>query len=860
MSNNMRIYKHCSVFLMALLCSSFVHAIEPGDELAQPLPPMQPDAPMRSPMDHGPAMPQRSRPPRAPEKDDMSKVVVEKCRKPRGKFPWNFDKAKIGDIVEQISRLTCRNFILTSQVKASQEMSILSRTPVTVDQAWGAFLAALESNDLAVVQAGKFYKIVKRNDSIRQSIPLYSGGEVVPDNDAMVTYIYELKHLPKDQVLSLTKGLISRAGDVTSVGEGYLVITDSASNIRRVTHILDRIDIPGAATRIRLIDLVYADAQQMQQKLSDIFDTKSGDKNRNFAAPLRGTRPEGGNEGGGGGFAVQKIIADERTNKLIVIASERAFERIKEMVELLDVPASGLSSQGQVNVYYLKNGDAKKLATTLATLTQGKQNKNRTAPNPYGPPPVAGEGGGDVFEGEIKISPDEATNSLVIVASPRDFKAISNVIAKLDKPRIQVYVEAVIMDIAINGTSDIGLDAFGAVPGFVGGNIILSNPGGKDLAKSAITSALGVASTLPAYAGVAGLANFVSMLGFVGPTITTPGGLDTGIPKFGAVLNAIKTDANVDILSTPSLMTLDNEKAEISVGERIPVLKGISQVAGGTTGAQVGIPLQNFDYENVKLTFTITPHVNDDNQVRLEIEQDVNELGLQVEITPGNKQWRIKTKKAKTTVVARDQQTIVIGGLIGQSNGTTESKIPILGDIPLIGWAFKHQGKSTERKNLLLVLTPHVVRTEEDFHKIYERKMAEREQVAKLYFGEKRLKYDPQIDYDKKAGPLTQVLQRIDVEMNKAENGGKGAADETVIKHKGGVGAVSLPSDSVSEPGEEIPPPPPPPSQQNFPRPPPVYAPVDPNDIDDGDQGRGGVINEPLPPPPPAMMPQVEGE
>ncbi|MEI6806568.1 MAG: type II secretion system secretin GspD [Myxococcaceae bacterium] len=741
-----------------------------------------PIAPLR-----GEDAPARKMPPKASlgpsSNNDIAKVVPAKCLKPKGKFPWNLDKAKLSDLVDQISRLTCRNFIISSGVKPSQEISIISRTPITVEQAWQAFQSTLEANELSLFKTGDYYKIIKRADATKQPIPVVDEKGALPQDEGMVTFLYDLKHIQKDIAQSLVKGLISRVGDVIVVGETFLVITDSSSNIRRVMNILGKVDVFGAANRIHIVDLVHADAVQIQTKLNDIFTSLNG-KSGSSASPARSPYDDyPGMRGGGGGdnFSLKKMIADERTNKLIVIASDKAFDRIKEMIDVLDVPSSGAGRTGQIYVYYLKHGDAKKMATTLSTLVQGLKTGSKSS----GSTPGFGAKE-ELFESEIKVTADEATNSLVCVASPRDYKALINVIAKLDKKRTQVYVEAAIMEVALSDNSNFGLGAFGGIPFSIGGQdstMILSNPAGKSLATD-VFGKIGTALASNNTNGVAaaGLAPFLDTIGFVGPgkTLTLNGSTIT-VPGIGAILNIIQTYSNVDILSTPSLMTLDNEKAEMSVGERIPTLGSVSTMGLGTGTGGLGIPLQNVQYQEPKLKFTLTPHVNDDNQVRLEIEQDISDVGENIKLN--NVDYpKFTTKTAKTTVSSRDQQTVILGGMISESYKVTEGKIPWLGDIPLLGHLFKTTSKMKIKKNLMLILTPYVVRNENDLRKIYDRKTKEREEFSKLYFGDKITKFDPYIDYDKKSGPLSHLIDQVQHEMQKTENGGTGLPGETLFK------------------------------------------------------------------------------
>lgn len=742
---------------------------EPRKPIAAPLPPPTLSPPPSIP---APAMPN----------NDIAKVVPTKCVKPKGKFAWNLDKAKLSDLVDQISRLKCINFIIASNVKPSQEISIISRTPITVEQAWQAFQSTLEANELSLFKTGNYYKIIKRGDSAKQPIPLIDGKETLPQDESMVTYLYDLKHLQKEMAQSLVKGLISRVGDLIIVGETFLVITDGSSNIRRIMNIIEKVDISGAANRIHIVDLLHADATQIQTKLNDIFASLSGKPGAKPAARSPYEDYPGPRAGAASdNFNLQKMIADERTNKLIVIASDRAFERIKEMIDVLDVPSSGAGTQAQIYVYYLKHGDAKKISTTLSTLVQGLKSKASSGGTGF----ARGDG---MFEGEIKVTADEATNSLVSSASPRDYKALLQVISKLDKRRTQVYVEAAILEINLSDMNHFNLGAFGGVPFSIGGNqstLLLANPAGKALAEKVMTSIGSAASTGPQGMAAAGLAPFLNTLGFIGPQQTLNfNGQDIKIPGMGAVLDILQTYSNADILATPSLMTLDNEKAEMSVGERVPTISGASAaglLGGGGAGANLGSLLSQIKYEEPKLKFTLTPHVNDDNLVRLDIEQDV--MSITGYMPLNNSSYPMfTTKTAKTFVTAQDQQTVVLGGMINESYTTTETKVPFLGDIPLLGHLFKKTEKTKIKKNLMLIITPYVVRTENDLRKIYERKSKEREDFGKLYFGDKITTFDPYVDYDKKSGPLARLVGQVGLEMQKTENGGPGLPGETLIK------------------------------------------------------------------------------
>ena len=282
---------------------------------------------------------------------------------------------------------------------------------------------------------------------------------------------------------------------------------------------------------------------------------------------------------------------------------------------------------------------------------------------------------------------------------------------------------------------------------------------------------------------VGDLGSLVGLLGFVGPSIPlltdSTGKALVSLPSVATVVNLLQSNTNVDILSTPHIMTMDNEKAEISVGQRVPVVRGIAPVAAA--GALAGLGgLQQVAYEDVKLKFTITPHVNSAGEVRIELDQEVSDLGGEVAIGNGLKQPIITNRDVKNTVVAKDQQTIAIAGLVGDRKSDTESKVPFFGDIPIIGWLFKTWSDSKAKTNLLIVLTPYIVRDDADFQKIYDRKMRERRDFVEAYFSEARV-YNPYIDYDKKTGPLGSLLSAVDWELDKIENGGPGHGEQVIM-------------------------------------------------------------------------------
>ncbi len=803
---------------------------------------------------------------------DKKPPEVASCKPASGKINFNFEKATINEVLDQISRIKCMNFILSDQVKGKTDMTIVSRGPVTVPQAYAAFLSALEANGMALVPAGAFWKVVERKEASKTTVPMYElkdgslqrvspdetrAGEL-PNSDAEVTMLYEVKYANKDQVENLIRTLMSKNAELQKPPGNLLILTDSGSNILRIMEVLDKIDVSGSSNKLNVVTLQYADVAGVSGKLNEIFGTGanatpaasskvSKKKRKAEAAAAEGKAADisvADVEGDGDieDVQIEKIIADERTNQLLIICSAKAFERVLEVLKIIDVPAISGGSELKMWVVPLANTDAQKAAATISQLGTAGAAKKSAGAEKGGVKAKEQERAAALFEGDVKVTADETTNALVIVASGRDYQALRKVIDQLDVRRPQVYVEAAIMEVAINQNRNVGLNAYASTPvPTVGGTGIgiVANEGGRQLFQDSAKLVTGLklleqnanrldGASLPA--AVDATSNFGALLGFLsfqGPAVEIVPGLS--LPSVGATLNLLQSNANVDILSTPHIMTTDNEKAEISVGQRVPVVRGIAPV-GGAGALGIG-GLQQVAYEDVKLKFSITPHVNSDGEVRIELEQEVSDLGGQVSVGNGLTQPIITNRSVKNTVVARDQQTIAIAGLISDRKSDTESKIPFFGDIPIVGWLFKTWGDTKSKTNLLIVLTPYIVRSDDDFRKIYERKMLERRQFVDAYFSDARV-YNPYVDYDKKTGPLGEIDRTIHYEMDRIENGGAGHGEELIgpmhtgistgREAKGAPGAAPAPGD---EPGTDAPddapepdaaeaPPPPPPDVQ----------------------------------------------
>ena len=736
---------------------------------------------------------------------NLTRAGGKQCRPLPSTARVNFDfKGDIKELVETVSKTTCKNFILTNKVR-SQKFEIVSPTPITVNQAWRAFLSALEANDFSLIQVGRYYKVIQSTQGTRSPVPLYKEGSP-PVEDRMITVVWNLEHATDiNAVVNYLNIFKSGKGQIHPFAATNTVIaTDYGTSIQRLESILQEIDRPGIVEDVRVVSIQFASASDVAEKLTQIFEPAKAPARGNKAAKPRvkvnekkktkrktkKAAPDGGNEAP---VQVSKILADDRTNKLIIICTHEAFLQIKLLLRELDVPES---TEGQrIHVISLKHADAEELAQTLSSLAQGgagggrggrlRQPNNRRGNNNNNNRRPAGGASAALFEGDVKITADKATNSLVVTASKGDLSSVRRVIEKLDVPRFQVFVEAVILEVSISRDRTLGVGWHGGIAPVIDGEetpIIFSNTPNQEL------------SSLAAAANPLNLASLLGLAGAIrGPTLAGTESIVTGgIPAIGVILQALQSTNDVNVVSTPHLLTVDNEEAEIQVNEKRPFPSGLSLggnlagLAGANNQAAqalgnlggLGLGQVSFNREDVGLTLKLKPQINDEDYVRLEIDQELSDVAGIDQVT---NQVITSKRSAKTTVVVRSQDSVVIGGLVRDRETVDEAKTPLLGDLPLIGWLFKRQQRVVEKTNLLLILTPYIIRGPSDFQRIFERKMAERKEFVDRFYGTTS-EYRASIDWDRKVGPLGSYHFRMTKELRKIENDGPGQEGEQLIK------------------------------------------------------------------------------
>lgn len=644
----------------------------------------------------------------------------------KGLVNLDFINAEIGDIAKSISELTQRNFVFDEQVRG--KITLVSPQPVTVEEAYRAFISALEVKNFTVIKIGRLYKIVPIRDMKTQAIPTdesSAGGF-----DEFVTRLIPVKHTNALELSKSLRSLVSKNGDLTAYGPtNTLIITDALGNIKRLLKIVENLDQKGFQESVQVIPLKYAPASDTADKVQKIFGVSGRDAASRMQNP-NGTSPEDA------GQFISSILADERTNSLIVVANAEGFERIKMVVKQIDQAIIDQAGKGRVHVHYLQYADASELAATLSGVAPSKNSGSatRNAPNniftttPQGmvTPPTAPRlpmAAGPGMMGEnVKITADVFTNSLVITASPSDYESLLPVINKLDIRRPQAFVEAMILEVNIDKASDLGFT------GNLGGDI-------KD-AKVFGTTNFGSNSSIflpTSGAALQGLSAIVQ-----GPTFDIPltDGKTLTIPGYGALFKALQSNGTINVLSTPNILTQDNTEAEIVVGSVVPFITA----QGRDVNNQ---PINQIQREDVAMTLKITPQINSSDELTLQINQESQDLVPGADISTFGP--TTSRRSAKTTVLVKDGQTITVGGLISDRIQSSQNKVPLLGDIPILGWFFKSTSKKKSKTSLVIFITPHIIRYPEDLEKVTLRKNIERER----FLEQNRIADHPQLDAKK---------------------------------------------------------------------------------------------------------------
>lgn len=611
---------------------------------------------------------------------------------------FNYPDAEIVDIAKTLGKLTGKNFILEKGVKG--RITIISNSPITVSDAWKAFLTALDINGFTVFESGKYVRIARQRDARDKQLKTFTG-DYSPDTDAMIIRVFPLKYIEADEVARVFRSFLPPNSRVIPHAQtNTVIVTDTGSNIKKLEAMLSIMDIEGYDSGIEVIPVKFASAVEISKLIDALLPGQSN------ALPKSGPKPFGGGnftarktkEGG----VVNNIIADERTNSLIVNANQKGIEQVRELIATLDKKQPATVGGGKLHVVYLQFADAEEIAKTLTNIES--QNKSTAAPSSAGGRTRGNPTAATLFKGDIKVAADKATNSLVITAAPADFVTVQRVINKLDIPRDEVYIEAYIMEMTLG--NDFNFSSNIASPT----NGISLAPAGKDILDFITTPLASSGMVLGLSAGK--------------KTNFTVNGTTYPVSNVIGLIKAIQTQSNTNILANPQILTLDNQEANFEITERIPV---------PTTTASNTSVVSSVTKEDVGLSLKIKPQINKiSNFVKMTLKakmEDIANKELPQEVA--TKAFATLNRQIETTVVVADGDTVVLGGLIRDKITDNHKKIPLLGDIPVLGWLFKSKEQQISKTNLLLFITPKIIRKYEKARAILDEKFQERDEFIR---------------------------------------------------------------------------------------------------------------------------------
>ena len=577
-----------------------------------------------------------------------------------------FRDADITQIIEAVSTITGRTFIVDPRVRA--QVTILSSTPMTPDAFYQAFLSILQVHGFMAVQSGNITKILP--DANARQVPSNDlPSNISSTSDEIVTQVIEIENVNAAQLVPSLRPLIPQQGHLAYIpGTNTLVISDRAANVARMMRIIERLDRAGDDD-IDLVRLENASAAEIVRVVNTLF------------------APGAAAQGGGDPSSAVKVVADDRTNSVLISGEQSQRLRMKALITHLDTP---LEAGGDTQVRYLEYADAEELAGKLKEQVQGIVQ----AAAPGAPPPPGGGGGAQAADRNVTIWADPQNNALIVTAPPKIMRSIMGVVDKLDIRRLQVQVEAILVEITATKASELGINW--AIDGTNSDSTV---PVGT------FNQPIGGTSILDIIQGIADPEN-IATGALRGVTIGAGRFGDNGT-NFAVLLRALRGDGNSNIISTPSIVTIDNEEAEIKVAQEVPFITGQYASTGAGQGGNVVNPFTTVQREEVGNILKITPQINRGDSVILKIEQESSSLSQGVE---GAVDLITNKRTVSTKVIVEDGGIIVLGGLIDDVARESENRVPILGSIPILGELFKTRSGQTEKRNLMLFIRPTILR------------------------------------------------------------------------------------------------------------------------------------------------------
>jgi len=573
----------------------------------------------------------------------------------------NLKDADIRALISTVSKFTGKNFIIDPRVKA--KVTVISANTLTPEAVYEVFLSVLQVHGYAAVPTGPIIKIVPAVNAKQGPLPLSGKNDNFPA-DELITKIIRLDHVPASQLVPILRPLVPQQGHLAAYNPtNTLIITDHAGNIHRLMKIIAGVDRPDS-DELEIIPLKHASASELVRILNSLNAGGTKDASKKM-----------------------RLAADDRTNSILVTGDRSSRLRIRATITYLDTPLE--DGSGNTHVIYLKYAKAENLVKILT----GLKDQSKKARATKGKVASARATSGSVVSQNAIIQSDDETNALIITADPNTVKNLKAVIRQLDIRRAQVLIEAIIAEITTNNTKELGVGL--AVDGAQRSNGAL--PVG-------LSNLAGIGDLLVAAGSGTTPTSLPNALSF------GVGGVTGSGVRYGMLLRALQSDTNTNILSTPNIVTLDNEEAELIVGQNIPFVTG-SFTGGGSTNPNN--PFQTIERQDVGLLLKVTPQINEGDTVKLVLEQETSSV-IPASLEQGLAGLSTRKRSIKTSVLVDDGGILILGGLISEEVSDTETKVPLLGDIPIIGFLFRSENTTKTKANLMVFLRPTIIRDHKD--------------------------------------------------------------------------------------------------------------------------------------------------
>lgn len=589
----------------------------------------------------------------------------------------NLKDADIRALISTVSKFTGKNFIIDPRVKA--KVTVVSSNTMSPEEVYEVFLSVLQVHGYAAVPTGTVIKIVPEVNAKQGPLPLHTSKNKKGVGDELVTKIIRLDHVPAAQLVPILRPLVPQQGHLAAYAPtNTLIITDHVGNIQRIMNIISGVD-RAESDELEIIQLKHAAASELVRIINSLYQTTGKADTKKIT-----------------------IAADDRTNSILITGDRSARLKARTTIMTLDMP---LEDGGNTHVIYLKYAKAENMVSILSGIQDTvKSGSTQRTVGKSAAAAAKARKTASVFATDAVIQADEETNALIITADPNTLRSLKSVIRQLDIRRAQVLIEAIIAEVTENKNKDIGVgmvaDGSGADTGSV--------------APTGISNLAGLSNLLIGALG--GTEAAASALGGIGQGLTLGLGKEnsSGI-RYGLILRALATDASSNILSTPSIVTLDNEEAEIIVGQNVPFITGQFTNTGSTNPSN---PFTTIERQDVGLTLRVTPQINEGDTVKLNLEQEVSSV-IAISETSGPV---TRKRSIKTSVLVDDGGILILGGLMQEEVKDTVSKVPLLGDIPLLGKLFTSESTSKEKQNLMVFLRPSILRDDKDANYITNEK------------------------------------------------------------------------------------------------------------------------------------------